>query len=192
MKNIYIFFILQIFTIVDVKAVDKVSSYTVKSNECLVQFEAAEGGQIINEDGHWQYKASRKKLDDISNIIFLFGAASSEVLVQNDSGSDNLSAIGLRKEPNGFSSATSGRYYATMKWYKSIKTKNSEGVISYVDGWYGDGQNNGDRTLGFCFAEDFQICAVSSVDKYSKKLRDSAIKIFKSLRLTKPISSRCD
>ncbi len=96
----------------------------------------------------------------------LFCEEASSPPTEHDSfGTAGLTAIGARWKSGAWEPAIDGRYYANLKWAKPIKGRNWKGVLAYVEGWQGDGQNTGDRSLGFCAAPEYEVCGVAIESK---------------------------
>jgi len=88
--------------------------------------------------------------------------SSNQIVNRNDMRTAGLTEIGVKLSNGRWTPAIDGRYYANLKSTKKITGKNWEGILSYVDGWEGDGQNTGDRTLGFCVAPDYRVCGIAT------------------------------
>lgn len=73
-----------------------------------------------------------------------------------------LTTIGARRQAGAWEPAIDGRYYANLKWAVPIEGRNWKGILAYVEGWEGDGQNTGDRSLGFCAAPEYRVCGVAT------------------------------
>lgn len=76
-----------------------------------------------------------------------------------------LTAIGTRRNSGAWEPAIDGRYYSNLKWAVPIRGRNWNGILAYVEGWEGDGQNTGERSLGFCAAPEYRVCGVATERK---------------------------
>jgi hypothetical protein len=140
---------------------------TVKLPGCEIEFRDQVGGaQVV---GRFDPSISPPGVEIkrfLNGLILTFRLScerpSDQIDDKKNIQTSGLTEIGVKLSNGKWTRAIDGRYYANLKSTKSIKGKNWEGILSYVDGWEGDGQNTGDRTLGFCVAPDYRVCGIAA------------------------------